>query len=277
MFEVYISMRHTQLSSYYEMWLCKQLPAKISTGFDRVRTGPFPEDLAKKIKKCRNFIALFTPDTFGQEDDNENWMTYEIEIALKSNVNIIPVISKDFVWPENLPDRIKEIKNHPTVIMRGNKMLSSDYHEIISSIDEITKSLLPNDKKDVFISYSSKDYQLTESIKQSLEASNIRCWMAPDSIPAGSDYASEIAKAIKNSEICLVVLSKNSQDSKWVPKEIGEAINNGLTVIPFQIDDAIISDSFEFLLINCQKISASTNKDRAMRELINVISNILNN
>ena len=279
MCEVYISMRHTPLSMYYAGWIEKGLGSnstKVLSGFNQIRKGKFSEGLANRIEKCRNFIVILTPDTFGQEDDNDNWMVCEIEVALKAKANIIPVVSKDFVWPKTLPDRIKEIKNFTEVIMAGNKMLSSDYEEIMLSLREISNRLLEDNKKDVFISYSSKEMQIAKKIKQKLEFNNISCWMAPDSIPAGSDYANEIYKAIKGCEICLVILSKNSQISKWVPKEIDIAINEDLIVIPYQIDDANMDEKFEFRLINCQKIIAYNREKEALQELTNVVLDILN-
>ncbi len=39
----------------------------------------------------------------------------------------------------------------------------------------------------VFISYSSDEYDKALPLKQMLERNDIDCWMAPDSIPSGSD------------------------------------------------------------------------------------------
>ena len=40
-------------------------------------------------------------------------------------------------------------------------------------------------KKDVFISYSSKDFDKVNRVKHILEENGISCWMAPKNIPAG--------------------------------------------------------------------------------------------
>ena len=50
---------------------------------------------------------------------------------------------------------------------------------------------------DVFISYSSKDQDVTEQIRQALETNGISCWIAPRNIPLGSSYAREIPAAIR--------------------------------------------------------------------------------
>lgn len=123
----------------------------------------------------------------------------------------------------------------------------------------------------VFISYSSLEQRTAEEIKQKLESCRISCWMAPKSIPPGSDYGTEIPKAIKKCKIFLLILSENSQNSKWVPKELDMAIKHDLKVIPFQIDNSAINDRFEFSLINCQRIIAYKRKKEAFKDLKDAI------
>ena len=52
----------------------------------------------------------------------------------------------------------------------------------------------------VFISYSSVEYATALQIRSALESNRIDCWMAPESIPPGSDYADEIQGAIEGSD-----------------------------------------------------------------------------
>lgn len=44
----------------------------------------------------------------------------------------------------------------------------------------------------VFISYKSEQKEIALKIKDILEENGISCWMAPESIPVGSNYAAEI-------------------------------------------------------------------------------------
>jgi len=111
-------------------------------------------------------------------------------------------------------------------------------------------------KKEVFISYSSKEAAQVYELKSMLEANGISCWMAPDSILSGSNYASEIPKAIDNCAVFLLVLSDNSQNSKWVPKELDTAINKDKIIIPFHIDSSALGEAFNFYLSNVQRIEA---------------------
>ena len=121
--------------------------------------------------------------------------------------------------------------------------------------------------KSVFISYSSKDERYIKKMTQMLEKMGITYWIALDMIPAGSNYAREIPSAIQNCDIFLLVLSKASQQSIWVEKEIDSAIYYRKTIVPFQIDDSPMTDMFRFYLNNVQTIYCANRPKDAIEEL----------
>ena len=67
--------------------------------------------------------------------------------------------------------------------------------------------------------------------------------MAPKSIPAGSDYSSEIPKAIDKDK----------------------------TIIPLKIDHSMINDRFKFFLLNCQMIGPFNTLDDVEQELVKTL------
>ena len=94
--------------------------------------------------------------------------------------------------------------------------------------------------------------------------------MAPQSIPAGSDYGAEIPKAI-NTNTCyafLSVLSQASQLSAGVSKELDRAITVGKRIIPFRIDDSDLTEAFNFRLSNIQRIDAFNKTSEGYRSLV---------
>jgi len=56
---------------------------------------------------------------------------------------------------------------------------------------------------DVFISYSSKDEPIADAVCAIIEATGIRCWIAPGSIAPCKDWPNAITKAIFKS--CFIV------------------------------------------------------------------------
>jgi len=124
---------------------------------------------------------------------------------------------------------------------------------------------------EVFISYSSKDYPQAETVRNILEKNDIPCWMAPRDIPYGSNYAKEIPSAIRASQIFVLIMSENAQNSPWVLKELDGAVNCGKVIFPLMLEDCHLNDEFNFLLTGAQRYAAYQKKSEAMATLINRI------
>ena len=129
--------------------------------------------------------------------------------------------------------------------------------------------------KDVFISYSSLEYSEAAIIRSVLETNGISCWMAPESIPVGSDYTKEIPAAINNCRIFLLILSDNAQRSKWVPLELDRAFNAEKIILPFVIKNCTLTDDFNFMLARTQRIEGYHQKAAALGTLVDEILGIL--
>ena len=119
----------------------------------------------------------------------------------------------------------------------------------------------------VFVSYSSKDLEIVNYIVSKLQNMKISYWKAPEMIPAGSSYAKEIPKAIQNCQIVLLILSDSSQESIWVENEIDSAICNRKVIIPFQIKEMELNDTFKFYLNNVQTVMYYQNNEEAFKML----------
>ena len=124
------------------------------------------------------------------------------------------------------------------------------------------------ESKDVFISYKAEDYEKALWVKTELEKQKISCWMAPESIPGGSNYAVEIPRAIRGCTAFVIVMTNHTQDSIWVPKELDQAINAGKMILPYLWENVALRDDFSFYLSNVQRYPAYENKEREMKRLV---------
>ena len=131
-------------------------------------------------------------------------------------------------------------------------------------------------EKQVFISYKAEEINEAKWVRDRLEKEGISCWMAPDSIPGGSSYAVQIPKAIRECTAFVLILSKNAQESKWVPREIDQAINAGKVILPFSIENCPLQDDFGFYLSNVQRYDAWQNREYAFSSMVRVIRALLN-
>lgn len=66
----------------------------------------------------------------------------------------------------------------------------------------------------------------------------------------------------------LLILSECAQESNWVPKELDLAITYNKVIIPFQIDDEMLTKPFNFRLTNVQRIEAFHNLEEAYDQLL---------
>lgn len=133
------------------------------------------------------------------------------------------------------------------------------------------------DKKDILISYSSKDFETAQEIAKTLEANGFTIWMAPRNIPGGSHYIKEIYDAIEESSIVLFIMSPNSMSSVWCSREVELGISQHKSLIPFQIKESKINyKDFKVFTTGVQIINGYQNAQKAMDELFKSLTRELN-
>ena len=87
-----------------------------------------------------------------------------------------------------------------------------------------------------FISYSTRDIALANQTKVMLEQTGSHVFLAEYSLAPGSFLSTEITKAIKDCDLFLLLWSRNSQSSEWVPQEIGIARGVDRAILPVVLD-----------------------------------------
>ncbi|MBN1637639.1 MAG: toll/interleukin-1 receptor domain-containing protein [Ignavibacteriales bacterium] len=100
----------------------------------------------------------------------------------------------------------------------------------------------------VYISYSTKDSEVTKKIVKYLEEAGVKCWMAPRDILPGIDWAKSIIDGIVTSKLMLLIFSKNSNESPQVLREVERAVNRQIPIMPFRIEEAPMSGSMEYFI-----------------------------
>lgn len=131
------------------------------------------------------------------------------------------------------------------------------------------------DQKYVFISYKADEFDRVLPLKKHLEANGIPCWMAPMSIRGGLSYAQEIPPAIQGCGVFLLYLTKKAQESKWVPREVDQAINSEKVVMPFMPEPCALRDDFSFYLTNVQRYEAFRAPEETLDQMTRDIQKIL--
>src|ERR1700733_12628577 len=101
---------------------------------------------------------------------------------------------------------------------------------------------------DVFISHSAKDKTIADAVCATLESEGIRCWIAPRDVMPGREFGKCIVEAIKQTRIMVLVFTANANDSTPVCKEVERAVNHGVVVLPFRVENVNPDGSLEFFI-----------------------------
>lgn len=102
----------------------------------------------------------------------------------------------------------------------------------------------------VFVSHSSLDRELAETIVAALEAEGQDCWVAPRNIELGAPWPVAIARGINRSDLFLVLLSPHARDSEQVLIEANRALARLMPVVTFVMDEqAQAGDLWELLSV----------------------------
>jgi ABC-type amino acid transport substrate-binding protein len=109
---------------------------------------------------------------------------------------------------------------------------------------------------DAFISYCSEDKKIADAVCGTLEANKIRCWIAPRDVGPGRTWSSAIVDAIGESAVMVVIFSKHSNGSPQVMREIERAVNKGVAIIPFRVENVVPSKDLEYFISSCHWLDA---------------------
>ena len=116
---------------------------------------------------------------------------------------------------------------------------------------------------DVFISYASKDITVADKVCSYLESVGHLCWIAPRNIEPSNDYAAEIIKGLESSKILLLILSKNSNESEQVLREVERAAGKRIRIVVLNIQYVeALSKSLEYFITQRQWIRAYDNSGK---------------
>jgi hypothetical protein len=109
----------------------------------------------------------------------------------------------------------------------------------------------------IFISYASEDTQFAERVHDLLGmywSDKVNCFLAPRSIPAGSNWENKILENIAEADLLFVLWSRSSRCSYGQIVEIGAAWALEKEILVFSIDET----ELPFILRDTQAI---TNRD----------------
>lgn len=128
---------------------------------------------------------------------------------------------------------------------------------------------------DVFISYSFDDQKIAERICGYLESKGYKCFVANRDIPLGVVWAAEIANAIDESAMMVVVFSSSFNDSTQTDREIELASENRLPILTYRIVDTLMTGAKKYYLKNLNWIDAFPHPESCLDRLQDSVSKLI--
>ena len=101
---------------------------------------------------------------------------------------------------------------------------------------------------DVFISHSSANEQQVKPLCEYLEDKGLKCFVSYRDIPTGVSYPGAITRALRESKMLLLVLSKESNESTQVDRELTLANDQKMKMSCFRLEDIAYSDDKAYLM-----------------------------
>jgi len=111
---------------------------------------------------------------------------------------------------------------------------------------------------DAFISYSTHDKSTADATCAALEASGIRCWIAPRDIVPGAEWGEAIILAINQCRVMILIFSANANESPQIRREVERAVSKGIPIIPLRIQDITPTHSLEYFIGTVHWLDALT-------------------
>ena len=183
----------------------------------------------------------------------------EFRDTIKIHKNMIP-------W-EQLNDEDKE----------KDKLTTDKLYKILPANKKIQKKK-EEVNCDIFLSHSTENKNSALRIMKKLEENDLKVLLAPRNIKTEIPNEDNLFEAIEKTKIFLLLVSKESQLSEVVKRELKIAYYDKETVIiPYRLDNSDLVSYFEFYLKSTQKNEqALVDFNASIEMLVNKISEQLN-
>ncbi len=116
-------------------------------------------------------------------------------------------------------------------------------------------------KRKVFISHSSKDFEFANRMCNIFEQNGLPCWIAPRDIPYGTVWSEQITLAIENSELMIFIFSENSNNTVQTVREINLAEQQNIPIVAVKLTEENYNPSLKYYMSIYQWINLKQGTD----------------
>ena len=113
----------------------KKMGYRVFLDIESLRSGAFNEQLYQVIEEVEDVLVVLPENALDRCSDQKDWLRLEIEHAHANGKNIVPIMLRGFVFPEELPDSIDFIR-----FQNGPSQAPMEYYD--NFVDRIAKNYL---------------------------------------------------------------------------------------------------------------------------------------
>jgi len=161
---------------------------------ESMRSGTFNTQIFEAIDKCQDVVLILPPNALDRCVNPDDWVRQEILYSISHNKNIIPVMMRNFTFPDVLPPELAAIR-----YMEGVVASNEYFDAVMEKITSMLKSKQAHKKIVDEILYITKQNNWTHSVQTT---------------PSGSvviNYARINMKNLPKLNLCIFVL-----DESWI-------------------------------------------------------------
>ena len=107
---------------------------------------------------------------------------------------------------------------------------------------------------EVFVSYSSQDYERVMPLVDRLRSAGVAVWVDEGNIDAATLWSESIVEAIAECRVLIMMVSSHSTDSHNVVKEVMIASESKKTILPIYLESADIPAKLKYQLTGIQHL-----------------------
>jgi len=104
----------------------------------------------------------------------------------------------------------------------------------------LEKNMANETQRKTFLSYSRINKDFAVKLAKELKSEGFHIWLDQLDIPPGARWDAEVEKALKESEIFMIIITPASAKSENVLDEIGYAIDSGKRILPVLLETATL-------------------------------------
>lgn len=132
--QIFISYRRDGGEAMAQLFFDRLSSRGFSVFYDieSLKSGPFDTKIYSKIEECEDVIVVLPPQALDRCVYDEDWVRNEIRYALSLGKNVIPIMLRGFVFPEQLPADIAAIKNANGIVFENMEYLDAKIDKLVS-------------------------------------------------------------------------------------------------------------------------------------------------